>query len=412
MSLTPLTTLPLKSPVWSVSFHPSNPNTLLLTQKNEALIYSVVEGGDVLSRLASETRWRDAENNGIEDSSSSELHFTEVTSLNAHSRTVRRAVWEPVTRSSKGTSASQNPKIALCSFDGTVSLWKKPNTSSNATQEPYEIQTCLEGHENEVKSVKFADRGIFSDDSLSYIATCARDRTVWVWAKEERSQPQLSDSDMEDMEEDDDDEEDYEVVAVCNGHTQDVKDVMWHRTEPILLSCSYDDTIRTWIERLDDWFCCNILRDHTSTVWSMCQNTDGSLMASVSDDLSLIIWQFIKYTDEQKIQDEDRPFTYEPLCRKEQAHERSIYAVAWSPDERCIVTVGGDNALRVWTLPDASQRITCQSLSQHNNTLTLHCEFANAHDSDVNCVEFYQGDSRLLVTGSDDESVKIWKLVL
>jgi hypothetical protein len=37
---------------------------------------------------------------------------------------------------------------------------------------------------------------------------------------------------------------DFECVAVLNGHTQDVKQVTWHPTEDVLISVSYDNTIK------------------------------------------------------------------------------------------------------------------------------------------------------------------------
>lgn len=334
------------NPIWCATFHPNSDKTLLITQNNGASIYS--------------------SDGSTEDGN---LKFVEIESLQAHSRTVRRGQW---------SYPHKGNKIALCSFDGTVSVWDRTDSDSAALS--YELTNCLEGCENEVKSVKWSNSG-------EYIATCARDRSVWIW---------ISEDDVE-----------YEILAVCNGHTQDVKDVMWHKTEPIVISCSYDDTIRTWMEKLDDWFCCNILRDHKDTVWSMDQNHDGSLMVSVSNDLSIIIWKFIKYTDQKQIEEEDRPFTYIPLKRIENAHERPIYSVSWSPDNRYIATVGGDNSIRIWGTK-LNQPIT-EELIQ-DDQLVLISEVVHAHDSDINWIEFYSKDSRTLVTASDDEKVKLWRL--
>jgi hypothetical protein len=66
---------------------------------------------------------------------------------------------------------------------------------------------------------------------------------------------------------------DFECVAVLNGHSQDVKCVTWHPTEDVLVSTSYDDTIKIWTEDPDgdDWSCSKTLSKedggHESTVW-------------------------------------------------------------------------------------------------------------------------------------------------
>ena len=42
-------------------------------------------------------------------------------------------------------------------------------------------------------------------------------------------------------------------------HTQDVKKVVWHPTDPLLFSASYDDTVKVYKEFGDDWECADSL---------------------------------------------------------------------------------------------------------------------------------------------------------
>ncbi len=75
---------------------------------------------------------------------------------------------------------------------------------------------------------------------------------------------------------------------------QDVKMVCWHPKGEVLVSCSYDDSIKVWIDSDGEWECAQTLAGpglgHTSTVWGIAFDKEGRQMVSCSDDQTLRVW--------------------------------------------------------------------------------------------------------------------------
>jgi WD40 repeat protein len=60
--------------------------------------------------------------------------------------------------------------LACGSFDATCSIY-----INNGNK--FALESSLEGHENEIKGVNW---GILNEN---YIATCSRDKSIWIWEK-------------------------------------------------------------------------------------------------------------------------------------------------------------------------------------------------------------------------------------
>ncbi|KAJ1646020.1 Cytosolic iron-sulfur protein assembly protein [Coemansia asiatica] len=295
---------------------------------------------------------------------------------NAHKRTVRSIAFEPT--SSKA--------VATASFDGTTAIWEKEDDA-------YECVATLEGHENEAKCVAWSPSG-------QLLATCGRDKSVWIWESNG--------------------EGDFDCISVLMEHTQDVKMVLWHPINDMLVSFSYDDTMRVWKEDDDDWYSAATLTGHKSTVWGGAFSPDGKYLASVSDDRTIRVWTQSN-DDGSRASGADKGFYYKPDANfkciavvPDTVHSRAIYSVSWAgapagapaTDLGYLATGCGDNSLRVL-------KVTAAAGEDTGVTVELVCEHKDAHGlSDINCVRWNPVHFGWLATCGDDSTVRIWNLDL
>lgn len=106
----------------------------------------------------------------------------------------------------------------------------------------------------------------------------------------------------------------------------------------MLISASYDNSIKVWTEEDDDWYATETLNGHTSTVWSISFNRDGSKMISCSDDKSMILWERSSQspqpsTDSSTTQSNNVTGSWRLRQKLTGQHERCIYTVDWAKNE-------------------------------------------------------------------------------
>lgn len=240
--------------VWGVSWHPSGN-------------YFVTCGGDRTARLYSRVRKAvvAATSEGGTEAAYPYTWECIHTLEGEHQRTVRSASW-----------TSDGRRLALSSFDATLSVWLfRPDNAD----EPMELESIIDGHENEVKGCAWCPAATLSNPASSsrggsdLLATCSRDRTAWVW--EANRQGNAEEEDAE-----------YECAGVLNGHSQDVKHVCWVPQDRSLITASYDETMKHWRElRKDDWQCVQTMTAHSGTVWCAAAQPLASIaLASTAPD--------------------------------------------------------------------------------------------------------------------------------
>ncbi|ETW75790.1 hypothetical protein HETIRDRAFT_412162 [Heterobasidion irregulare TC 32-1] len=332
--------------VWNVAWNPTKPLLATCSADKTVRLYSYAEGADSSPAFA--------------------LHTSIST---GHNKTVRALAWSP-----------SGIALATASFDANIGIWQREGEEEAGEEEAggWECMALLEGHETECKSVAWSASG-------NLLASCSRDKTVWVW----EAGP----------------DHDFECMGVLMEHTQDVKAVAWHPHEEILASASYDDTIKLYIDDpSEDWFCFATLSGHTSTVWSLAWSPDGRYLASASDDCTIRVWK--------------RVGDHEWVCVSIlEGHDRTIYGVSWGVGKKgtddnflgWVASAGGDGRINVWELTESAN---ATSRTPPDSKLIARIE--NAHGvADINSIAWSprKGYEDFLATTGDDGTARVWRMV-
>ncbi|KEY64433.1 hypothetical protein S7711_05252 [Stachybotrys chartarum IBT 7711] len=382
-----------------------------------------------------------------------------------HSRSVRCAAWKP-------GLAPHRLCLVSGSFDSTAGVWRwdgndgggggngleveitaasaageEAGDGDDADDKEWEFTLVLEGHDSEIKSCAFSPSG-------AYLATCSRDKSVWIW---------------EDIGASETDDE-WETIAVLNEHDGDVKAVAWCPDVPgrntrrryaadVLASASYDNTVRVWREDPDgEWVCVAALEGHAGTVWGVqweARPRDGDAfprLASFSADGTVRIWT-LSVDDEEDgaggsgggggggggsgVGFGGIPNTMRRSLREEwtctavlpRVHDKDVYSVSWSAQSGILASTGSDGTLALYqetpagdarhhaatngdaeAHPDASPQwaVLATLPNAHGPYEVNHVTWCRRYDAACE----RKGEEEMLVTTGDDGVVRPWQVVV
>lgn len=221
-------------------------------------------------------------------------HFPQIAVLeDAHKRSIRSVAFQPAVNGLEVGEPVDLPVVAAGSFDLNISVWgiDEPEELDEVTDES-EVKDVLCSSNNEWMLMALIEGHENEVKAVAWNYTgqylASCSRDKTVWIWE--TDPQTLDE--------------FECVAVLNDHDQDVKHVCWAGDRNMLALSSYDDTIRIYVKEdgNDDWDCVTVLNGHNGTVWSSLfeppkspNYVDNKIrLVSCSDDLSVRIWSSVQ----------------------------------------------------------------------------------------------------------------------
>ena len=272
----------------------------------------------------------------------------------------------------------QGQLIASSSDDRTVKLWRRDGT----------IKTNFTDHDAEVNRVTFNADG-------NLLASASLDRTVKIW------------------------QANGNLVSTSFGRNAPAIDVEFIPNRQSFISGGFDKTIRFWqLKQIGTKAQAKLQQTifaHQATITDVDVSRDGKLIASVSHDRLLKLWQgsgkliraiFADRTgvsavtispDNQIIATGGKEQTVKlwdrsgNLLRTLEGHEAIILDVDFSPNGDKIASASADNTIKIWNV--------------NGKLLTT----LRGHEGRVWSIAFSPNGKRL-ISGGEDTLVKLWNL--
>jgi WD40 repeat protein len=260
--------------------------------------------------------------------------------------------------------------LATGSNDQTIKLWNLAPLWQNNSENPPEsnqlLIDTLSGHTDRVRTLAI------SSDSQT-LASGGNDQTIKIWALDPKGQQSA------------------DLKSTLTEHTGAIYALAFLPNQNILISGSADWTIKIWDLNTNQVI--KTLEGHRGSIRALAVSPDGHTLVSGSTDGTVKVWDL-----------RTRSLQHTLI-----GHTDLVRTVAISPNGKIIASGSWDKTIKLWTLqPQTEISESAESDADYSpfliGTLTGHQEYINS--------VVFTPDGKNLVSGSDDNTIKIWQLHL
>jgi len=157
-----------------------------------------------------------------------------------------------------------------------------------------------------------------------------------------------------------------------HGHARSVNTACWSPDGQHIATASLDGTVQVWDAATGNFIF--TYSGHTNSVRAVAWSPDGKYIASGAWDETVQIWH---------AHIGEHVYTYH-------GHTDEIFTLAWSPDGTCIASGSADKTAHVWNVSTGATIVAYKGHSKSVNTLA------------------WSPDGQSIVSGSPDGTVQVW----
>jgi WD40 repeat protein len=206
---------------------------------------------------------------------------------------------------------------------------------------------------------------------------------------------------------------DRQKLFTCKGHTRPVWGLAFSPDGGRLYSSSDDETVRVWDTStplsagVSNGRLLQTFTGHTGMIRGLALSPDGALLATPSYDQTVKVWQVSGNPSSvnrdplsvigNPITDHRLPITDHQTLT---AHTGYVRAAAFSPDGKLLATGGEDKTIKIWRLEFGDSGLSVS----HSPVSSL-----SAHEGGIFALAF-SPDGRLLASASTDHTIKLWDI--
>ncbi len=246
--------------------------------------------------------------------------------------------------------------IASVTSDNTINLWNRKGKH---------LKT-LKGHKDEVYSLSFSPH-----NNSQLIASASKDKTVKLWKEDKNGNWNLETTLHHSVP--------VRAVAFLTSQADP-------ETVIVIASVGIDGLVRLWnlkgkLQTVFKAYESRINDAHESRINYLSFSPECQMIATASKDGAVKIWSW----DGKQITLSDNK------DNNRQAHEDTVWEVDFSPNCQRIATASSDTTVKLWNLQ-----------GKLLNTLLGHTNW-------VKTVAFSPKEGKLIVSGSEDDTLRIWR---